>query len=337
MKTTRRAILAGIAVTPIIARMAMAETVGGITRLDPALDAVVDVNAPIEVLGIGYRWAEGPVWVREHGYLLYNDPPSNITYKWQDGKGISTFRSPSGLEGPIPDHIREAGANGMAIDAQGRLVFADSGTRAISRVSLAGGPKEILAAGYQGKKFNSCNDLTIARSGAIYFTDPPYGLADADASTFKELPHNGVYRLHPKSGVVTLLDASMRRPNGVALSPDERRLYLALSDEHRPEIRVYDLDANGDVLGESRLFHDFKPEVDAKLPGLPDGLRVDTAGRLYVTGPGGVYILSPEGKRLGLISTGKAVANCCFGDDGKTLYMTSHTMLARVRLKAGGW
>ncbi|MES2989658.1 MAG: SMP-30/gluconolactonase/LRE family protein [Pseudomonadota bacterium] len=337
IRTTRRAVLAGIAAAPFVSGLAHAETVGSITKFDDALDAVLDVNAPIEVIGTGYQWAEGPVWVKQGGYLLFNDPPSNVCYKWKPGKPVTEFMRPSGLAGPIPEGVREAGANGMAIDAQGHLVIADSGTRAVARIDLKTMKKTIIADKYFGKRFSSVNDLTISRGGKIYFTDPPYGFSKGDDSPLKEIEFNGLYHVDVTGGEVGLVDNSLKRPNGVGLSPNQSLLYVALSDPDRPEIRVYELAADGTAMDEGRLFHDFRAEVANKLRGLPDGLKVDAAGRIFATGPGGVYILSPEGRRLGLIATGKAVANCCFGEDGKTLFLTSHTMVAKVRLKTKGW
>ena len=335
--TTRRAVLAGMASAPFVPGLAQAQTIGGITRFDEAFDAVIDVKSPIEVLGTGYKWSEGPVWVKKHGYLLFNDVPSNVCYKWKAGEGVTKFLEPSGLAGPIPDGVREGGANGLAIDANGDLIMADSGSRAIARLDLETRKKTVIADKYSGMRFNSCNDVAIGREGIIYFTDPPYGLAGGDKSPLKEIDYNGVYRVHPQSGEVGLIDKSLKRPNGVALSPDNMLLYVAVSDPDQPEIRVYALAADGSAMDEGRLFHDFRAEVAQKLPGLPDGLKTDTAGRIFATGPGGVYVLSREGKRLGLISTGKAIANCCFGEDGKTLFLTSADTLARVRLKSGGW
>lgn len=337
VRTTRRTVLTAIAAAPFMPLDAHAENLGSITRFDDAFDAVIDMASPIEVLGTGYEWAEGPVWVKKGGYLLFNDPPSNICYRWKPGRPVSIFLKPSGLAGPVPEGVREAGANGMAIDAQGDLIIADSGTRAVARIDLRTKQKTIIADRYSGKRFSSVNDLAIGRGGIIYFTDPPYGFTQGDDSPLKEIDYNGVYRVRPEGGEVSLIDNSLKRPNGVALSPDRGLLYVAQSDPDRPEIRVYDLAADGSAVDEGRLFHDFRAEAAQKLPGLPDGLKVDAADRVFATGPGGVYVLSPEGKRLGLISTGKAIANCCFGEDGKTLFLASHDMIAKVQLKSGGW
>jgi gluconolactonase len=333
---TRRTALAGMAALPLLPSLARAETVGSITRFDPALDAAVDVNTPIEVLGTGYRWAEGPVWVKNGGYLLFSDVPANIAYRWKAGERIAPFLSPSGLAGPIPASIREAGSNGMAVDARGRLIIADSGTRAIVAVDLASKRRTILADRYGGKRFNSCNDVVVGKAGALYFTDPPYGLAEGDTSPIKELAFNGVF-LRTADGKVRVIDDTLKRPNGIGLCPEKTTLYVAMSDEARPQILAYALGADGMPRADATVFHDFSAPLARKLPGLPDGLKVDKAGRLFASGPGGIYVLSPEGKALGLIATGKAAANCAFGEDGRTLFVTSSDMLVRVRLKSPGW
>lgn len=333
---TRRTALAGMAALPFVPALARAETIGSITRFDPGLDAVIDVNAPIEVLGTGYRWTEGPVWVKNGGYLLFSDVPANIAYRWKQGEGITPFLNPSGLVGPIPAGIREAGSNGLGVDAQGRLIIADSGTRAIAALDLATKRRTILADRYEGKRFNSCNDVAFGRDGAIYFTDPPYGLTEGDTSPLKELAFNGVFRLD-RDGKVRVIDDTLKRPNGIGLCPKKTTLYVAMSDEARPQILAYPLGADGMPRAAPTVFHDFSEPLSRKLPGMPDGLEVDKAGRLFASGPGGIYILSPEGKALGLIATGKAAANCAFGEDGRTLFLTSSDMLARVRLKSSGW
>lgn len=327
---TRRTVLAGASAL-LVAGAARATSGGTITRFDPELDRLVDPASPIEVIATGYRWAEGPVWVARGGYLLFSDVPANTVHRWTRGKGAAPFLQPSGLAGPVPAGIREAGANGLAIDHSGALIMADSGTRAIARVDLATRRKTILADRYEGKRFNSCNDVAIARDGAIYFTDPPYGLADGDTSPLKELPFNGVYRLSP-TGLVTLIDRRLRRPNGIALSPRGDRLYVACSDEEAPEIRAYDLAADGAARGPGRRLVDFSGEYARGLPGLPDGLKVARTGHLFASGPGGIYVIAPDGRKLGLIAVGKAIANCAFGEDGDTLFMTASDRVLRLRL-----
>ena len=327
----RRAVLAGLAASAVAGR-AIADTIAaGVTRLDPALDAVIDASARVEVLGRGYRWAEGPVWVPDQNALLFADPQNNVVHRWTRADGVRPFLSPSGMQGPIPAGVREAGANGLVLDGRGALVIADSGTRAIVRVDLRTKRRTILADRFEGKRFNSPNDLVLARSGAIYFSDPPYGFEGGDASPLREQAVNGLYRLTP-DGKETLVDGELRRPNGVALSRDERTLYVALSDERRPEVLAYTLGADGMPSGR-RLFCDMRADHARGLPGLPDGMDVDAEGRVFATGPGGVHVLAADGRRLGLIATGKAVANCCVGEGGRSLFLTSHDMLARVSLK----
>jgi gluconolactonase len=334
MHLSRRACLAAAVALPVAAR-AQAPQAPAVQRFDAELDRILDKDAKLEVIASGYRWTEGPVWVRDGGYLLFSDVPANVVHRWQPGKRAEPFLQPSGLSGPIPAAIREAGANGLAIDAQGRLVMADSGTRAIARVDLKTKRKTILADRYAGKRFNSCNDVVIARSGAIYFTDPPYGLAEGDTSPLKEMKANGVYRL-ATDGRVTQLDGSLTRPNGIGLSPDERTLYVAQSDEKRPVLLAYPLDARG-VVSPPRVLVDFGKDVAAGLPGLPDGMEVAASGHIFASGPGGIHVLAPDGRRLGLISTGKAAANCNFGEDGRTLFITSSDSVVRVRMKLSGW
>ena len=330
---TRRSVLAGGSALLLTgARVSAAAAPAAITRFDPELDALIDVAAPIEPIATGYRWTEGPVWITQGGYLLFSDVPANAVHRWKQGEGARPFLQPSGLSGPVPVGIREAGANGLAVDSAGRLIMADSGTRAVARVDLATRKKTILADRFDGKRFNSCNDVVLGRGGAIYFTDPPYGLADGDASPLKELDFNGVFRLRP-NGKLDLIDRSLRRPNGIGLSPKGDRLYVACSDEAAPEIRVYDLGADGLPVGAGRPFVDFTPEFRRGLPGLPDGMKVARTGHLFASAPGGLYVIAPDGRKLGLIATGRAISNCAFGEDRRTLFLTSSDSVARVRLK----
>lgn len=308
--------------------------VGRIHRLSPELDAVVAADAKIEQLADGFTWAEGPVWVRDGGYLLFSDVPANVMHRWSAADGVSQFLKPSGYAGPPTDAFAEPGSNGLALDAAGDLLVCDHGNRAVSKVDLATRTKTIVIDRYRGKRFNSPNDLAVARSGAIYFTDPTYGLKGGDASPLRELDFNGVYRLAP-DGTLDLLDAGLTFPNGIALSPDEGSLYVSISDSDGPKLMVYDLDADG--LPTSRaVFFDAAPLRAAGGPGLPDGLCLDADGRLYATGPGGVLVLTPDAKLIGVIETGTAIANCAFGEDGSTLFLASNHTLARVRLKTRG-
>ena len=304
-----------------------------IDRLDPAFDAIVPAGAKIEKLADGFDWVEGPVWRRNRGYLLFSDIPKNTVYKWKDGEGISVFMRPAGYTGSTPQG-REIGTNGLTVDAQGRLVVADHGDRLIARVNDTTFTRTVLVDRYEGKRFNSPNDLIYRANGDLYFTDPPYGLFKLNDDPNKELPFNGIYRLTP-SGTLTLLARDLTFPNGIALSPDGNTLYVALSDAANPYIYAYDIQGDGTVANR-RIFFDAGPLVAKKLAGALDGMKVDAKGNVFATAPGGIVVLSPQGKHLGTIYAGDVTANCAFGDDGSTLYMTSNHALMRVRTTTKG-
>ena len=314
---------------------ANAESLPGskITRFDPALDALIATDAHVEKLAEGFTWSEGPVWIASGGYLLFTDVPENKMYRWSAGSGVEVFLSPSGYDGPPLAGLREAGANGLHVDGPNSVLVADSGSRVVSRLDLTSKRKQTIASHYSSQRFNSPNDLARTRDGTIFFTDPPYGLTNGNDSALKELKFNGVYRID-KEGAVSVIDDSLTFPNGVALSPDQRTLYVANSDPNHPIWMRYSLDSQGKVKDKA-VFADVRDLV-GKAPGLPDGIAVAETGHLFATGPGGVIIFTPEGKRLGRIETGSAIANCAFGDDGRTLYMTSHKQLARVRTLVAG-
>ena len=307
------------------------EAVGRIERNAPALDALIAPDARIEKLADGFQWSEGPVWIRDGGYLLLSDVPANKMYRWSERDGLSVFLDPSGAAG---SGFREPGSNGLIRGPGNSIFVADHGSRAIVRLDLATRAKTFLATHYEGKRFNSPNDLVRASDGSIYFTDPPYGLEGLNASALKELPYNGVYRIAP-DGKVELLEEGMSFPNGVILSPDERTLYVANSDPERAVIMAFERDGQGRI-GGGRLFADMTALAKSGLPGLPDGMAVDVDGNLFATGPGGVHVFTPAGERLGRIDTGTAVANCAFGEDGRTLFLASNHMLTRIRTRTMG-
>lgn len=330
---TRRTILAAGAAAPIAAWAAPAPgSYGMIRRLNPALDALIAVDAPVEQVGWGYQWAEGPVWVKDGGYLLFSDPQTNTMYRWAPGGAAEVFMKPSGYAGDPDPTLREAGSNGLAADATGALVMCDSGSRALARVDLKTKKKTVVVDRFNGKRFNSPNDLCIAKSGAIYFTDPPFGLTDGITSAVKEQSFSGVYRLAP-DGTVAVIDTELNYPNGVALSPDEGTLYVTNSDKTRPILKSYTLGPNG-LPQSSDVVFDMRPLLIPGAKGLPDGLKVDADGNLFCAGPGGILVLSKEGKLLGIISvTSRATPNCAFGEDGSTLFIAATDIVARVRLK----
>ena len=308
---------------------------GSLTTFDDAFKQLLIADASIEKLAEGFTWSEGPTWVGDGNYLLFNDVPQNTMYRWSEQDGLSVLLKPSGYDGPDDGTLREGGANGLHADANGKVLLADSGTRVVARLDPRTKQKTTLASHFQGKRFNSPNDVIQRSDGVVFFTDPPYGLKDMNDSPVKELAFNGVYRLDT-DGSVHLLDDSLSLPNGIALSPDERTLYVANSDQAKPIWMAYTLDACGQVI-DKRVFADATDLMGEGIHGLPDGIAISTDGKLFATGPGGVLVFDPTGKRLGRIETGSAVANVSFGgEDGKTLYMTSHNFLARLRLNAQG-
>jgi gluconate:H+ symporter, GntP family len=308
----------------------------GIERLDPALDRLIDATATIEILAEGYDWSEGPVWVADGGFVLFSDVPNNVVHRWKEGEGAQPYLTPSGYTGSEP-RGGETGSNGLTLDREGRLVLAQHGDRRVARMDAPlSAPKPAftsLADRFEGKRFNSPNDLVFHSNGDLYFTDPAYGMEKQWDDPRREMSYAGVFR-RGAAGDVTLLTKEMTRPNGLAFSPDETRLYVTQSDSTAAIVRVFDVESDG-TLHNSRVLFDATPMTKARR-GLPDGLKVDVDGNIWTTGPGGVLVLSPEGRHLGTILTGQATANCAFGDDGRTLYITADMYLMRVRVKTKG-
>jgi gluconolactonase len=310
--------------------------IGQIERREPAFDALVPQDAKMQIICEGFAWCEGPVWIRDGGFLLFSDIPNNAIMRWDEKSGCSLFLKPAGYTGATP-RGGESGANGLALDRKGRLILCQHGDRRVARLDSSwDDPKPnyvTVADRYDGKRFNSPNDATVHSSGAIYFTDPPYGLEKNIDDPAKELPFQGVYRIAP-DGAVTLLTKDLERPNGIALSPDEKTLYVANSHGPRPIIMAFPVKDDG-MLGEGREFFSAR-DLISKYSGSCDGMTVDQHGNLFATTPGGVTILSPEGTVLGMLLTGERTANCEFGEDGGTLFMTADHYLLRVRLTTKG-
>jgi len=308
--------------------------IGHLETFDSSFSNVIASDARIEKLTDGFTWTEGPTWVHKGGYLLFTDVPENKLYRWSEDAGLSLLLSPSGYTGPDLPLLREAGANGLHAEPSGTVLLADSGTRMLARFDPVTRKKTPIATTFEGHRFNSPNDVTRRSDGAVFFTDPPYGLKGLDKSPLKELRVNGVYRLDT-DGSLHLLDDSLRYPNGIALSPDGRTLYVANTDPQRPIWMAYTLDAKGAVVSK-RLFADVSDLIAEDAPGLPDGMAVAADGTVFAAAPGGLMVFNSAGKRLGRIATGEVVSSCAFGNDGHTLYMTSDAMLTRVRVKALG-
>ena len=307
-------------------------TLGSIERNDKAIDDLIAPDAKIEKLAEGFDWAEGPVWMKKGGYLLFSDVPQNVVFKWKEGEGVTKFLKPSGYTGSKP-RGGEPGSNGLTTDRDGMLVLCQHGDRRVVRLEKDGRFTPI-AQFYNFQRFNSPNDLDYKSNGDLYFTDPPYGLEKLNDDPAKELKQNGVYRVTPK-GQVSLMIDNLTYPNGIAFSPDEKTLYVAVSDTNKPVIMSYDVKADGTLVN-GRVFFDAAPLVAPDHKGVPDGLKVDRKGNLFATGPGGVLVISPQGKLLGSILTGEATANCNWGNDGSVLYITADMYLCRLQTKTKG-
>jgi gluconolactonase len=306
-------------------------TTGKIERIDPRFEKLVPKDARMELLAEGFKWTEGPVWMKTDGHLLFSDIPNNTINMWKPGSGIKlNFIKPSGYTGDKP-RGGEPGSNGLTVNADGLLTLCEHGDRRVTQIDKAG-KKTVLADKYMGKRFNSPNDLVFHSSGALYFTDPPYGLELQLKDPACELDFCGVYRL--KDGKVELLTKELSRPNGIALSPDEKTLYVANSDEKKAIWMAYPVQADG-TIGKGKVFFDATKWAGTK-KGLPDGMRVDLEGNLFATGPGGVLVFAPDGTHLGTLDTGVPTANCGWGEDGSTLYITANTTLLRIRLSTKG-
>ena len=279
------------------------------------------LEGSVEVIATGYIWSEGPVWVGgEDGHLLFSDVPGNAIFSW-DGKRTTVFLAPSGYQGfPIPASLREAGSNGLAL-GRGGLLIADSGTRVLARVDLATRQKTVIAESYQGKRFNSPNDLVVARNGDVYFTDPPFGLAGVQKSPLRELTYTGVFRLTPDNQVHLITDKLS--PNGIALSPDNRTLYATDSSGWV----AIDLDGSGMPAGQRQFV------ASEKVGGARgDGMKADSAGNLWTSGRGGIYVFSPKGEHIGFAPIAGRVSNCAFGP-GRYLYVSNDTQMVRGRIR----
>ena len=308
---------------------APAGTAARIVRADPGLDAIVPPDTRIEKLADGFLFTEGPVWSPE-GYLLFSDPNANTIYRWSDDDGLSVYRTKSGYTGVNIGDYKQPGSNGLAIDPQGRLTINEHGNRRVTRLE-ANGAITVLADRFEGRRLNSPNDLVYAANGALYFTDPPFGLPKVFDDPAKETPFSGVYRL--ADGTLELVTRDLSGPNGIALSPDERHLYVGNWDDNRKVVMRYPLDARGRA-GAGEVFVDLTraPGEDAI-----DGVKADRAGNVYVSGPGGLWIFSPSGRHLGTIDAPEHVHNFAWGGaDGRTLYLAARSGLYRMRLAVAG-
>jgi gluconolactonase len=302
-----------------------------VIRLDPSIDSIVPPNAKLYKLAEGFQFTEGPIWVRDGNYLLFSDPNHNSIYQYSDEAGLSLFRDKSGYDAPDIAQYSQPGSNGLTLDPQGRLTINEHGRHRITRLEQDG-RLTVLADRYQGKRLNSPNDLVYKSDGALYFTDPPFGLPKFFDDPRKELPYSGVFRW--KNGRLDLLTKSLQGPNGIAFSPDERFLYVTNWDPKAKIIMRYPVLSSG-LVGRGEVFED----LTAQIPGEEalDGMKIDVQGNLYVSAPPGIWIFSAEGKHLGTIIAPKPVHNFNWGAaDGRTLYLCASSALYRIPLLVEG-
>ena len=307
---------------------------------DPALGTILDESVELEVLAEGFEIAEGPVWVSSMKTLLFSDVKGNTIHQWSEEKGPAVFLAPGGHTGTVPFFEGGVlGSNGLALDPAGDLIICQHGDRRLAKLSFDNISQEgvsTLVATYEGKRFNSPNDLTVLPRGDIYFTDPPYGHCDiansvpGEAMIFvdekREIPFCGIYRYEAATGTVSLVSDEMELPNGIVLSPDEKWIYVGSSDMQDPKVwRFSAEDGSGGVFFEG-------PYGDGDA-GWFDGMKMHKSGNIFATGPGGVLVISPEGKKLATIRLPDPVTNCCFDESEEYLFVTSFAYVARFKLK----
>jgi gluconolactonase len=299
-----------------------------VVRNDRVIDSIVPADLKAERLAEGFLFTEGPVWIPE-GHLLFSDPNANTIYRWSDNDGLSVFRTKSGYTGLDIGEYGQPGSNGLALDREGRVTINEHGNHRVSRLEKTGA-LTVLADRFEGKRLNSPNDLVYKSDGSLYFTDPPFGLPKFSDDTRKELAFSGVFRFSGET--LQLVGRDLKGPNGLAFSPDEKYLYVGNWDEKNKVVMRYAVKSDG-TLAKGEVFFDMTsaPGEDAI-----DGVKVDERGNVYVSGPGGLWILSPDGKHLGTIVTPEHPHNFAWGDDGRSLYVTARSTLYRIRLNVAG-
>ncbi|MEJ7588663.1 MAG: SMP-30/gluconolactonase/LRE family protein [Ferruginibacter sp.] len=308
-------------------------TKGEISIIDPEAANILDSSATLETISKGFDWTEGPLYIKDGDFFLFSDIPANKVYKWKEGEGTTTYLTPSGNTGP-PKLNSEQGSNALLLDPRGNLVLCQHGDRRMARMAAPlNNPKPVfvtLTDNYKGKRFNSPNDAVYHPNGDLYFTDPPYGFPEGIKDSAKELNFQGVYRLKP-DGTLDVLTKDLKYPNGIALSPDNKFLYVASSDDSNYVWMQYELDANG-LEKTQRIFYEVHA-YEGKNLGAPDGMKINKAGYIFATGPEGVWVFNPGGKLIARIFTGQHTSNCAFSPDEKFLYMTCDDYIMRLRLK----
>ena len=301
--------------------------IGYLEKIDDDFDKHVPESTKIEVIAEGYVWTEGPVWVPKEQCLLFSDVPENINYKWTEKEGAVPFLKPSGY---TKDSLKLQGSNGLFLDNSGDLILCQTGDRAVAKyLGNYKNPKsefQVIASHFNRKRFNAPNDLTIDKKGNIYFTDPNFGLPEGA----KEIPFQGVYKIDNKGEIILLTD-KWNAPNGIGISPDNKKLYIANSE---PALFIsYDLSEEGKLSNE-KIILDMRPALAKSISKqLPDGMAIKKDGTIFVTGPDGIFVIDKNGKHLGTIKTDKLTSNCAFNEDESVLYVSCHQLILRIKLK----
>ncbi len=307
------------------------KTIGSIEKLDPSLDQIISPEAKLEVIAEGYEWSEGPIWIDAEKKLLFSDVPKNTIYQWTEEGGSTAYLTPSGYTGNVV-RAGEPGSNGLLL-FNNQLVLCQHGDRRLAlMVSSVNHPKPIfktIGDSYDGKRFNSPNDAVVDAKGNFYVTDPPYGLVKNVDDPAKETPYQGVYKIDP-AGKVSLLIDSLTRPNGIALSPDEKSLYVANSDPAKA--RWYKFELSDSAITTGKIYYDVT-NLTATEKGLPDGMKIDKHGNVFASGPGGLFIFNADGKLVGRVKIPEATSNCALSGDEKTLFITSDMLILRLKLR----
>lgn len=299
-----------------------------VERLDPAMDKLVGPNPKLFKLAEGFQFTEGPVWVGKGQHLLFSDPNANTIYKYKKGR-LSVFRRNSGYRGRDIKEYRQPGSNGLTLDPEGRLVIDQHGHRRVIRIEK-NGKKTVLAARYEGKRFNSPNDLVFRSDGALFFTDPNFGLPKFGDDPRKELPFTGVFSLF--QGELRAVEKNLTGPNGIAFSPDEKTLYVGNWDDNRKVVMRYDVTKDARLENASVFFDMTKAPGSAAI----DGIKVDVEGNVYVSGPGKLWVLSAAGKHIGSVRAPRHIHNMAWGEDGRTLFLCASDRLYKMRFNIEG-
>ena len=312
------------------------QTIATIEWYDSTVTPLIGSNTQIQIIAKGYNWTEGPLWIEKTNTLIFSDVPENTIFQWRVGDTAKPYLTPSGYTKPQPAK-GEIGSNGLTLDRNGNLLLCQSGNRQVARmkkdIASPAPDFETLAATYQGKRFNSPNDIVTDSQNNIYFTDPVYGLPNGEKDTARDLPFEGVYKIS-RTGKLSLLIDSIRRPNGIAFSPDESTLYIASSDDTKPAWYAYKRDAAGNLVSGGILLDARPLKAAAAQKQGPDGMKVDNHGNLFCAGPDGINIISPAGRRLGLIKVyNRFTSNCSFSSTKDTLYVTADDMVLQIRLR----